>query len=418
MKVWLITIGEPLPVVDNNPRLMRTGLLASSLVSEGHEVIWWTSTFDHSNKNQRFKSDKEIEINNNYKMIFLHGRSYKNNISLDRIINHQKIAAKFEKVASNYKTEPDIIVCSLPTLELSSKSVQYGIKRQIPVVLDIRDLWPDVFLDQVPALFRSIVKLLLMPMQNMVSRACRNATAIVGNSPAFVEWGVNNAERGKSKFDRVFPFGYSEIQPENKEMEKAFSFWEKRGIRKDDGVFTICFFGAVGRFFDLDTVITAARRVDNRQFRFVFCGSGDRYDEYKDITCDQNNIDFPGWLDRPQILALMKMSSLGLAPYINGTGFTGNLPNKPLEYFSAGLPVLSSVRGYLEEVLADNECGVTYDNGDISGLVDILESLRTNPEYLLELSRNAYSTYHKHFRAEIIYPEMVNYLESIVKVSI
>ncbi len=415
MNVWLITIGEPLPVVDNNPRLMRTGLLARTLVDLGHEVIWWTSTFDHSNKKQRFEFDKEIQIEEHYKMILIHARSYSKNISFDRILNHKRIAAKFFIKASKYQDKPDIIVCSLPTLELSNNAVKYGERYDIPVILDIRDLWPDVFLDQVPQLFKQIAKLMLVPMQRRTMQACRSATAIVGNSPAFVEWGVNNAGRRKGEMDRVFPFGYSEVQPQNEEMEKAFSYWSGRGISQSDEIFVICFFGAVGRFFDLDTVIQAAKRVENNRYHFVFCGAGDRYEEYKSNTCNQGNVDFPGWLGRPQILALMQLSSLGLAPYISGVGFTGNLPNKPLEYLSAGLPVLSSVHGYLEEVLSINQCGITYENGDISGLVDILESLRSNPKYVAELSRNAYSAYKKFFRAEKIYPEMVGYLESVVK---
>ena len=59
MKVWLVKLGEPLPV-DGNRRLHRYGILAEMLSQKGHEVTWWTSTFDHWDKKQRFETDKAL----------------------------------------------------------------------------------------------------------------------------------------------------------------------------------------------------------------------------------------------------------------------------------------------------------------------------------------------------------------------
>ena len=50
MKIWIITVGEPLPMDDGEVRAYRSGLLFSELVNAGHEVTWWTSSFDHSQK--------------------------------------------------------------------------------------------------------------------------------------------------------------------------------------------------------------------------------------------------------------------------------------------------------------------------------------------------------------------------------
>ena len=49
---------------------------------------------------------------------------------------------------------PDLILSSIPTSELSLEATKLGKKNNIPVILDIRDLWPDVFLDVLPNFFR------------------------------------------------------------------------------------------------------------------------------------------------------------------------------------------------------------------------------------------------------------------------
>ena len=46
MHIWLIQIGEPLPL-GNRTRLMRTGLLAEQFLARGHTVLWWASAFEH-----------------------------------------------------------------------------------------------------------------------------------------------------------------------------------------------------------------------------------------------------------------------------------------------------------------------------------------------------------------------------------
>ena len=47
---WVIQMGELLPDVDGNVRDYRYMLVAKHLVANGHEVIRWSTTFDHINK--------------------------------------------------------------------------------------------------------------------------------------------------------------------------------------------------------------------------------------------------------------------------------------------------------------------------------------------------------------------------------
>ena len=47
MRVWLVQRAESTPHDDNGDRRLRIGILADILSSQGHEVVWWTSAFDH-----------------------------------------------------------------------------------------------------------------------------------------------------------------------------------------------------------------------------------------------------------------------------------------------------------------------------------------------------------------------------------
>jgi glycosyltransferase involved in cell wall biosynthesis len=419
MRIWLITVGEPLPIDPGSERPLRTGILADVLVSRGHDVVWWTSTFDHIRKVHRFNTNSSAQISPNFRLKLLHSIAYSNNVSLRRIINHMGIARKFKRLSGN-EAAPEIILCSLPTIELSLAAARYGQRQGVPVILDIRDQWPDIFVDLAPSWTRILVRAFLKPLFTMTHSACAQATAITGMTPAYVHWGAEHAGRDLTALDRVFPFGYSEQVPSGDELRKAEAFWKLYGLSKGQRHFVVCFFGAMSRQFDLETVINAARKLQfqDRPFRFILCGSGDNLEHYKELATDCANVVFPGWVGAPEIWTLMRRCSVGLAPYRGTSDFMASLPNKPIEYFSAGLPVISSLKGYLEQLLSENNCGVHYENGTEDQLVSILCDLYDHPGRLKTLSKNAYALYKEKFVAETVYGDMADYLEMVAAMGI
>src|SRR5262245_53272534 len=118
MRVWLVTVGEPLPTDGGTDRLLRAGILADLLHQRGHDVTWWTSTFDHVRKRHRFETDTTLDPKPGYRMILLHGAAYTKDVSLRRIANHRATGRAFSRLAEA-EPPPHVVLCSLPTLELS-----------------------------------------------------------------------------------------------------------------------------------------------------------------------------------------------------------------------------------------------------------------------------------------------------------
>ncbi len=151
MLVWLVTIGEPLPVQEGEKdRPHRTGLFARLLAERGHEVVWWTSTYDHFRRKHLFAEDHALRVNERLEIRLLHGCGYRSNVSLARFRDHRQVAGRFAAAAQAEPRRPDIIVAALPTIELCLESARYGKRHGVPVVLDMRDMWPDVFLELLP----------------------------------------------------------------------------------------------------------------------------------------------------------------------------------------------------------------------------------------------------------------------------
>lgn len=413
MRIWLVTVGEPLPTDSGPPRLMRTGLLAKTLVCRGHQVLWWTSTFYHQRKQQRSPRDLSVCTNEGYCIKMLWGPSYRRNVSVSRFINHAVVARRFALNAEKEET-PDLILCSMPTLELSVAATRYGRKHGVPVVLDIRDLWPDALREGLSEPLRWLAAPLLSYMRRQAKHACRAATAICASNPGFVEWGLKLARREATNYDRAFPLGYSSEPPPKEELRKAEAFWAEYGV-KEDGGFTACFVGTMGRVAEIDTVVEAARLLQSkgREVRFVLCGTGENLERWRMMAKECRNVFFPGWVDAAQVWSLLRISQVGLVPYRSRWDFTLSMPNKPIEYLSAGLPIVSSLKGHLQEVLNSAKCGLHYENGDHEELAEVLCRLQDNPDELADMARNAVILYKEKYEAEKVYGDMSSHLERI-----
>ena len=417
MRIWLVTIGEPVPVGQGAlDRQLRTTYLARLLAGHGHQVTWWTSTFDHFRKEHWFDQDTVFQAGENLEIRLLHGCGYKSNHSLARFRDHAQIGRKYARKIRGQSDQPDVIVASLPLVDLCLKSLRYGRDRDIPVVLDLRDMWPDIFVDAVPRLTRPLVRGMLLPMFRQARSACANATAIMGITEAFVDWGLHRGRRERTEWDRAFPLAYASAPPAPERIRAAEAYWQEQGVVPGSGTTNVAFIGTIGRQYDLETVVGAARALNSegRQFRFIICGTGDRLDNLKAMAGDLPNVIFPGWIDAAAIHTLMRRCSVGLDPIPDRYDYLATINNKAIEYLSAGLPVISTPdRGVLAELLARERCGLSYRHGDSEALADTLRRLCDNAGIQASMSANAFSLYESSFAAETVYAQMEEHLVRI-----
>jgi glycosyltransferase involved in cell wall biosynthesis len=417
MRIWLVTIGEPVPLgISKGDRLHRTGQFARSLASRGHYVVWWTSTFDHFRKRHHFGGDTTAEVAPRLSIRLLRGCGYSRNISVTRFRDHLQIARKFGIAAAACEV-PDVIVAALPTIELCGTCVEYGLRRAVPVVLDMRDMWPDIFVDALPRVIQPAGRVLLSPLYWQAKGACARATAIIGITEEFVDWGLRRGGRQRGPLDRAFPITYEATAPPADKLAAAERFWDDFGVHEDELYLTVCYFGSVGVQLDLTHVVEAARILNRHgcPIRFVLCGRGERLEEYRRRAQGLPNVLLPGWVDGAQIWSLMRRSGAGLDPLPDRYDFLATINNKAVEYLSAGLPVISSPRrGVLCEMLAGESCGLSYSAGSADELAATLQDLQADPIALAGMSARARTVFDRHFAADAVHTRMAGYLAEVV----
>lgn len=408
MRVAIVTIGEPLPFQGPDTRLYRAGLLAEALVAAGHQVTWWTSAFNHFNR--QFHPDPSVrEIGPNYEIRLLKGRGYRRNISYRRYQDHQDIAHALAKELPNAPV-PDVIFCSIPVAEHARVIQDFAQPLGIPTVLDARDMWPDLFLDYVPFAFAPLAKLALNRLFRVTESVFRDATALIAHTPALLEWSLEYADREARADDRVFPFGYKSTVPDDDLLTSARAKWDERGVRA--GVPRIVFTGQPNNQIDFTQTWEVARLFP--QMQVVICGSSDDQARLSHLAKGLPNVMFSGWVGVAELRTLLERSTAGLMPYTPKYRFMCAMPNKANEYLANSLPIIWSIgHGELADVIRQNDCGAIYDPSEPGSLAAVIKDMLDSPDTWREKGLRGKSVFDASLRAEVIYPQLVGFLEEL-----
>jgi glycosyltransferase involved in cell wall biosynthesis len=417
MKIWLVTIGEPIFHPDNKLRLHRTGILAKYIAENtADEVVWWTSTFSHFTKEHLYDADTEVQVLPRFKMIAIKGKGYKRNISIDRIIDHAQIAKKFTELIKN-QVRPDIIVAAFPTMGLCKASLEYGKENNIPVIIDYRDMWPEVYVDVIPGKLQFIGKFILQPLFKELASLFSRAYGMIGITQDFLNLALNKIPRVQKSADGVFPLGYLLKQYAPGDMQEAGLFWDSI-LDLHSNRLRICFFGAIGYQSNWNTISEAATRIQETRMNveLVICGSGDKLDDLKEAASGNDHIIFPGFVSAAQIRSLMEHADIGLCAYFPKESYMNSVPGKAIEYMSAGLPLLSTLEGgTLGHLIDEHQIGFHYRHDSVDSFLDAVNRIMVSRDDLKITGDRIKKVYNEYFDAGYVYKNYAAHLDTIVK---
>jgi glycosyltransferase involved in cell wall biosynthesis len=288
----------------------------------------------------------------------------------------------------------------------------YGNANNVPVLTDVRDLWPDAFVNLVPAPARPLAKIALTGMQRQAQRALSKSDVIVSISESYLQWALDTAQRKRRDTDVIFPLGYERSTPSASELKKAEHRLRELGVNPDK---VVCWFiGTFGRTYELETVIRVAKAMQERndhRAQFVLSGEGGSLEEFRRLATGLPNVVFTGWLNSTEIEWMMDVADVGLAAYVRDA--PQGLPNKLFEYLAGGLAVVSSLGAEARELLESNGCGLTYIAENPESLDTQLRRLLDNPSLLAGMKSAARNTFDQKFSSARVYTPYIELIEQL-----
>jgi glycosyltransferase involved in cell wall biosynthesis len=406
LKIWVVQPSEQLPI-DCGVRRLRTRLLAEELASRGHEVTWWASCFNHLRKQWYFDQDTIFEPIKGVTIHALKGIGYSKNVSLRRVLDHSIITNKF-KNQSELAERPDVIVTSFPPHNLANAAVSYAADRHIPVAVDVRDKWPDNFVDVLPARLKGIGRLVLKYEFYKRNQALTRAQAIYSMTEHILSWGLKCANRKRTNYDKVFYLGsYREsntVVPEQIQRLIAERF---------KGCMVVTFVGTFSTYHNPEAAIQVAKKLQSiPNLVFVFMGDGDLRPTLNKMAQGLGNVVFTGWADSASIAAVLKQSHLGLCTS-GKTSERNFLPNKVFSYLAEGVPLASVFDGELRDLINKHQFGFNFFS--VEELTKGVLRLYENRVLLEEMAERARFFFNEHCDAASIYNDYADWVERLAK---
>ena len=169
--------------------------------------------------------------------------------------------------------------------------------------------------------------------------------------------------------------------------------------------FTVLYSGNMGRCHDMDTIMEAARQLQNEPIQFVFIGSGaKRQDCMAQVkNFGLRNCLFLPYQDKktlPYSLTACDLSLVSLSAGMEGLV----VPSKLYGILAAGRPVaiICEPHSYLRQMAADANCGRAFNNGDAKGLAEFIRLLAKDPNLAHEMGNAGRHYLKSNFTPEII----------------
>ena len=415
MKIWVVNAQEnpPEPRDKVGRRQWRSNSLAENLADRGHSVIRWRSSFSHQKKQQLAEQSEIVKLDN-FQQQFINSPSYVHHVGWKRHVNHVKLAAEFLRLAELAET-PDVInVCNVP-LELCHACIVYGVRHNVPVIIDIRDLWPDSYVNFIP----NWLSFLKKPMLWLLNRVFRKrnqmymeATALTAITQPILDWGLRKTRRVTGPLDAAFPMAYPALTHKVDKADFAM-IREKFGVPENSLI--ACYCGNIGYQTDFDTFFSAAEALalESVPIYFVIAGSGPREKELKAKAASISNVVVPGWLSGTELGELFQVSSFGLIGFYNITDYMISLPNKFSEYLAAGLALVCGTEGEMAEWINKFDCGITYESKNVQSLIDGLTRLNESKADIRRLKNNARNLHKNHFDLDVVIPRIADHTEHV-----
>ena len=395
MKIWILKDSEQLPLAPG-AKQMRVGMLAETLAGRGHAVRWYCSTFHHRAKTLYAEADKEITLPTGVVVQMLHAGTYRSNLSLARILHHRRLAKRWREHAERSTETPDLILVAYPIIEWVREAQAYARPRGIPVVVDVRDQWPDTFADYAPPALKPLVRLGVALLYPYAGRMLREADYLTSMSTNVLGWAIQKSGRSDGDRCRVFYLG-TELS-EGEEITRVPA--------PPGAPVRVSFLGSLGHTADVLTIAETAKLLadSGTPIHITIAGDGEMMENLRALQGDPERFSLPGWMDTASARALLRITDIALL-----TGHNEAMPNKFFDYLAAGLPIVCSLRGECREYVEAHGLGRTCPSGDAAALAEAIRMVAADlPRYRAACAKVPPA----HYAKRAIYTAFAEFLET------
>lgn len=343
--------------------------LCKHMARQGYDVVLFGSNFIHMGFSfapiEKGKAYR-IEDFNGLKFTWLKTISYKRN-DWRRILNMFSYCWKSywvsrKLVKKGILVKPDVIIGSTvhPFAALTTGFIAR--KYRVPFIFEIRDLWPQTFIDMELWKKKSPAARFFKWMEGKTVNMARGMVVL---SPATVDY-LRREYRVTEKAVAYIPNGVD------------INAYPRSPVGEAANALKIIYLGGMDTVHNLDALFMAMERLNrgDNSIRLLLYGDGKRKGYFAD-RYPLPNIQWMGSVKKNQVPGVL--NSADVLYLSTGKVYYGS-ENKLYEYLASGKPVISSVYKEHNDVVEKIGAGISVPPGDVGALAAAVKGFYTMSE--------------------------------------
>jgi glycosyltransferase involved in cell wall biosynthesis len=294
---------------------------------------------------------------------------------------------------------PDVVIATSPQLLCAAAGRLLARRFAAPLVMEVRDLWPESLVAVGVSRTRSLLVASLERLaRNLYRRAARVVTITEAQRAAIIACGIQ-PERVS-----VVPNGVDAL------------FLEEREAPRNNGRFITTYIGTLGMAHKVETLLEAARLLRHQPgFLFRIVGEGAERGRLETAARDLrlDNVEFAGQRPREEVPRWIAESDVCAVLLRRTPVFLTVVPSKMIEVMAVGRPIVLGVEGEARSLLERAGAGIAVPPEDAPALADALQRLRQDAPLREQLGASGRSFVQQEFRREALAARYLGILEQV-----
>jgi len=277
----------------------------------------------------------------------------------------------------------DAVFVSSPPISILILAYFYTKVKKIKLIIDLRDLWPEVAIS-LKFLKKGLITKIL---EKFIIKTYTCASKIFINTPAFQETLEKDYKIANNKICYI-PNGF----------DIDGNLLIKNTLKRLDFNFKIFYAGLLGFAQNVDLILNLAeicqKQKENINFFIIGDGPLKNYAKNKINELRLNNITLFDYQSKHDLFNLINECDLGLITYQINDAFRKNIPSKIFDYMFLEKPILINLEGQASTIIDNADCGYCIETDDAEKLYNYIKD---NSLKLKEKGINGFNYLEEHF---------------------
>lgn len=375
---------------EGNAPATRVSALCERWTKAGHDVTVVTGAPNVPNGivYDGYRNERKSEVINGVKVERVKTYIAANKGVVRRMLNYVTFFLSALRTSLRLP-RPDVVIATSPQIFCGYIGVWFKRLRRIPLVIEIRDVWPESMF-AVGAKVPRLGIWALEKIEKAMYRTCDHLVTVgEGYRTRLEEKGVP-ADKMSVIMNGTDLAVYSP-------REKNAALLEKYGLKDK---FVVSYIGTVGMACGLGCVLEAAERMEKgerdekvRGTVFLIVGDGAAKAELEAEAKRRGlkNVVFTGRQPKSSMPDWVASSDASLVHLKKTDLFTTVMPSKIFESAGCKRPIIMGVDGFAKKLVLDAEAGLDMAPESADSLVDCVRRLAADPALCARLGENAYN---------------------------